>query len=84
MKVGGGSFQNLSKKEMRFRIFHKKGEVGKKGGGSITNLSKVLFLSVCGAVYVFSQFIPFLSVFFVSQEGLTLLESNQHMNDFCK
>ena len=33
---------------------------------------------------VFYSFIPLLSVFFVSQEGLSFVESNQQMFDFYK
>ena len=89
---GGVEFQKFSPKEGGSEFFHKKGGVCKIGGcfkiGDITNkhqltLSKVIFLSVCG-LFGFLIYTIYISVLCVSQEGLSLVESNQQIYDFYK
>ena len=89
---GGVEFQKFSPKEGGSEFFHKKGGVCKIGGcfkiGDITNkhqltLSKVIFLSVCG-LFGFLIYTIYINVLCVSQEGLSLVESNQQIYDFYK
>ena len=79
---GGLSFQNFLEKGVCVcrgggggRIFLQK--------GAGVSLSKVIFLSVCGLCVLLIYTIPITSLY-VSQEGLSLVESNQQMYGFHK
>ena len=85
---GGLSFRNFPKKE-GLEFSHKKRVVGKIRGlvtlkketSPTITLSKDILLSVC---CVFLNFIISFSILLASQEGVSLVDSDQQKYDFCK
>lgn len=86
-----GQVIEILQKRGASRFFYKKGRVARgvvlKGQVSLTfiptNLTNVIFLSVCG-LYVLLIYTISMNMLCVSQEVLRLVESNPQMCHFCR